>query len=89
MSAGQLLRSKVCVITGGGRGIGAAIAERFAQEGADLILTARSEDQLQEVMIRLHCTHWVDREAFGNLKSKWCCRIYILTSSTTPFVLHA
>ena len=89
MSAGPLLKSKVCVITGGGRGIGAGIAERFAQEGADLILTARSEDQLQEVMTRLHCTHWVDRVAFGNLKSQGCCRNHFLTSSTIPFVLHA
>ena len=39
------------MITGGGRGIGAAIAQRFAAEGATLILTARSEDQLQEVTV--------------------------------------
>ncbi|KAL3142159.1 hypothetical protein ABBQ38_002517 [Trebouxia sp. C0009 RCD-2024] len=49
MAAGKLLENKVCVITGGGRGIGAAIAERFAAEGAILILTARSKDQLQQV----------------------------------------
>ena len=46
----KLLKNKVCVVTGGGRGIGAAIAEKFAGQGASLILTARSEDQLQEVM---------------------------------------
>lgn len=49
MVAEQLLKDKVCVITGGGRGIGAAIAEKFAGQGAILILTARSQDQLQEV----------------------------------------
>lgn len=50
MSSAHLLKSEVGVVTGGGRGIGAAIAERFAQEGANLILTARSEDQLLEVI---------------------------------------
>ena len=51
MAPGKLLANKVCVITGGGRGIGAAIAERFAAEGANLVLTARSEDQLQQVTV--------------------------------------
>lgn len=49
MNADQLLNNKVCVVTGGGRGIGAAIAEKYAAQGATLVLTARSEDQLQEV----------------------------------------
>lgn len=51
MAPGNLLANKVCVITGGGRGIGAAIAERFAAEGASLVLTARSEEQLQKVKV--------------------------------------
>lgn len=49
MAPGGLLENKVCVVTGGGRGIGAAIAERFAAEGASLVLTARSKDQLEQV----------------------------------------
>jgi NAD(P)-dependent dehydrogenase (short-subunit alcohol dehydrogenase family) len=36
------------LITGGGRGIGRAIAIRFAQEGADLFLCATRMDTLQE-----------------------------------------
>jgi len=36
------------LITGAGRGIGLATAVRFAGEGANLILIARSEDQLAE-----------------------------------------
>ena len=58
-SKGDLLRSKVCVVTGGGRGIGAAIAVRFAEEGACLILTARSEDQLEQVSFQFgHTSLW-------------------------------
>jgi citronellol/citronellal dehydrogenase len=37
-------RGKVALVTGASRGIGAAIAERFAAEGAYVIITARSLD---------------------------------------------
>ncbi len=35
----QRLKGKLCVVTGGARGIGLAIAERLAGEGANVILT--------------------------------------------------
>lgn len=36
------LLSKHCIVTGGTRGIGLAIAQRFAAEGADITLVSRS-----------------------------------------------
>ena len=42
------LKNKVAVITGAGRGIGKAIAEGFAQEGADVALIARTEAELDQ-----------------------------------------
>lgn len=45
----MLLKNKVALITGSGRGIGRAIAKLFAKEGAEVFLTARSEGQLAEV----------------------------------------
>jgi 7-alpha-hydroxysteroid dehydrogenase len=43
------LDGKVAVVTGAGRGIGAAIAQAFAEVGADVVIGARSEAQLGQV----------------------------------------
>ena len=43
------LEGKVAIITGANSGIGKATAERFALEGADLVLAARRLDKLKEV----------------------------------------
>ena len=40
---------RVAVITGAGRGIGAATAVALAQAGADVVISARTEDQLATV----------------------------------------
>jgi NAD(P)-dependent dehydrogenase (short-subunit alcohol dehydrogenase family) len=46
----MLLTGKVAIVTGGGRGIGRAMARKFAAEGAAVVLTARSENEIFEVM---------------------------------------
>jgi short-subunit dehydrogenase len=44
----DLLKDKVAIITGGSRGIGTAIAKRFAQEGCNLLLVARTKSELEK-----------------------------------------
>src|SRR5207244_7917221 len=42
----MLLKNQIALITGSGRGIGRAIAQLFAKEGAAVFLTARTEKEL-------------------------------------------
>ena len=43
------LQGQVAIITGGGRGIGAAAGHLLAEAGAAVVLSARSEDQIEAV----------------------------------------
>ena len=57
------LRGKRVLITGASKGIGAAAAEAFAEEGCDLLLAARSGDQLKALAERLRAAHQIDASA--------------------------
>src|SRR3981189_2176857 len=57
------LRGKRVLITGASKGIGAAAAEAFAEEGAHVILAARSGDQLKALAERLRSAHQIDATA--------------------------
>lgn len=48
------LKDRVALVTGGGRGIGRAIARALAAQGARVAVTARSADELDEVIGAIH-----------------------------------
>jgi len=48
------LQGKVAVVTGSGRGIGAAIARGYAREGASVVLVSRTRAQLEEQAEHIH-----------------------------------
>jgi NAD(P)-dependent dehydrogenase (short-subunit alcohol dehydrogenase family) len=57
------LRGRTVLITGASKGIGAAVAEVFAEEGCDLILAARSSDLLEALASRLRGQHQIQARA--------------------------
>lgn len=50
---GKRLEGKVAIVTGAGQGIGAAIAEAYAREGAKVLITGRTVSKLDEVAGRI------------------------------------
>ena len=52
---GELLKGKWVLITGASKGIGEAVAVKFAQQGAKIALVARSQDKLEDVSVHCIC----------------------------------
>lgn len=51
------LKGKKIIITGGGRGLGAAMAEKFVKEGADVLIAGRTEKTVKETAERIGCKY--------------------------------
>ncbi len=74
------LNGKVAIITGGGKGIGFGIAQAFAEDGSNLVLTGRTESRLVEAKKKLEEMYGIevlpivadgaDEEAIKNVVAK-------------------
>ena len=53
-----LLKGKVAVVTGGSKGIGYSIAERFTKEGAKVVVSSRNKEELEAAANMLSCDHF-------------------------------
>ena len=54
------LKNKTALITGGSRGIGRAVAEAYAAEGANLVLNARDPERLEKTAEEIRAAFGVD-----------------------------
>ncbi|KAK9824641.1 hypothetical protein WJX72_011991 [[Myrmecia] bisecta] len=80
MAPSKILSDKWILITGASKGIGQAVAEAFAEQGASLMLVARSQDQLLETAngckekgapaIEVHALDLTNPEAIENLSKQ-------------------
>jgi 3-oxoacyl-[acyl-carrier protein] reductase len=51
----KILHGKVAIVTGGGRGIGSAIAEAYANNGAKVVVTAAlQKDEIDETALKIN-----------------------------------
>ena len=65
-----LLDGKVAIITGGSKGIGFGIAERFCKEGAKVIICSRNDSELSKAASQLGCdSHQLDVSNSGAVRS--------------------
>ena len=65
-----LLDGKIAIITGGSKGIGYSIAERFCKEGAHVIICSRNDSELLKAASQLGCdSHQLDGSDSGAVRS--------------------
>ena len=53
----NLLEGKTAIVTGASKGIGFAIAELFAEEGANVVMTARHQEDLDKAVGRINAAN--------------------------------
>jgi NAD(P)-dependent dehydrogenase (short-subunit alcohol dehydrogenase family) len=65
------LQNKVAVVVGAGRGIGEAIALRFAEEGAQLVLAARTASELDRVAAQIRAASGTALVQVTDVTDRW------------------
>lgn len=73
LQPGTRLSEKKIIVTGGGKGLGAAMAAKFVSEGASVLISGRNEKILKETADNIGCKYLVldmqDTSAFDRFIS--------------------
>lgn len=86
----DMLKGKVAVVSGGGSGIGRAIAQRFAQEGARVLIIGRKEAPLKETAAADEKISWITgditkeesvEKVFETIKERFSGQLDILVNN--------
>ncbi len=93
------MSKKIAVVSGASKGIGYAIAHKLAESGFDLIITARTAQDLEKCKTELVAKYSIDCqwfaadlgqknevEAFGNFVKKHAEHVDILVNNTGVFI---
>lgn len=76
---GEFLKGRMALITGGTGGIGYSIADAFIRNGANVVITGRSQERIDNSVISLSNKYpsafitgiVMDNSDIGNLENKW------------------
>src|SRR5216683_2664934 len=83
----MLLKDRVVLVTGSGRGIGRAIAHRSAAEGAAVFLCARSEAELTSAAAEIGKAGDVGFAVADLTKEEDCARVVAAVHASAAFLL--
>jgi len=83
-----LLKNKVAIVTGGGRGIGKAIAKRFAAEGAAVVVSARTDTEIRQVAEEIRAASGRAEAVSADVSRETDCERIVETARKTFGTIH-